>query len=99
MMNMRNEITLYQEALIRYYNYITDSDVSMLNEIPEDKILFLSSFSREELCRPFIISCIQQDMSIKQVSIRYGISVHVIRGIGRNQYLYSPRRSGHMNTK
>lgn len=95
---MRNEAVMYQEAMIRYYNYLTGKDVIALSEMSEDSIMFLSCFSLAELCRPFVVACIQQGMSIKQISIKYGLSVHVVRGIGRKNYLYSGRDRVHTST-
>lgn len=90
---------MYQQAIIRFYNYLTDSDAMLLNDIPQEKLLFLSCLSMEQLCKPFVVACIQEGLSIRQISIKYGISVHTVRGIGRNQYLYSPREGVQPNTE
>lgn len=83
------KIAQVEESMLRFYSVMIGRQVESISEIPSPALELLTSLDYCELIKPFIIKDLESGKSTQQISIKYGVTQHKIRGIGRNSGFYT----------
>ena len=85
-------MTPTQKYLILYYNRVTGSSVSRLDQIPYEPLKFLGSLDYLDLIKPFVIEDLERGSSRDQIAIKYGVSEDFGRGVGETIGRFKKRK-------
>jgi len=80
-----------QAYTLEFYNLMSGKKVDKIEEIPSECLEMLSYMRYEHILYPIVGKYIQQGKSCRQASMRFGITTHKIRQIGRELGIYALR--------
>lgn len=90
----KGNIPRYEDMIVRYYNAVSGSSVSSVEDIPAESLKVLGAFDYEEIIRPFVLEDLRNDVGSQMIQIRYKINRSTLRGIGRKFGFYKARCKG-----
>jgi hypothetical protein len=84
-----------EKYIVLFYNRISGSQAETIEEVPPEVLEFLSAYDYETLIKPFVAEDLRSDMSRDQISIKYGVSPHYGRIVGREIGRFAKKGRSH----
>lgn len=81
-----------EKRTVDFYNAVGGHDVSSVEEIPTEQLLFIKAFDYLEMIKPLISVDLKSGKSRAAIALKYCIREDYVRTIGRKLGFYSKRK-------